>query len=84
MEQTRGVEDPSAGASPTTARSAESAPAETQAAAVVPWLLATPDDLGNRDFEAPIVGSISAEGTVKANQYRRFSASNLAERVDDS
>jgi hypothetical protein len=24
------------------------------------------------------------EGTVKANQNRRFSASNLAERVDDS
>jgi len=23
-------------------------------------------------------------GTVKANQYRRFSASNLAERADDS
>jgi len=24
------------------------------------------------------------EGTVKAKQYRRFSTSNLAERVDDS
>ena len=33
-----------------------------------------------RVFKEKITGA----GTVKANQYRRFSASNLAERVDNS
>ena len=42
------------------------------------------------DFSGETVGAEPASfaaivgGTVKANQYRRFSASNLAERVDDS
>ncbi len=32
----------------------------------------------------PMFDLHDAKGTVKANQYRRFSASNLAKRADDS
>jgi hypothetical protein len=31
-----------------------------------------------------LVATYAEEGIVKANEYRRFSASNLAERWDDS
>lgn len=71
MEQTRGVENPGADASPVNAGSDECAPAETAAAPVAPWLMASPADLGNRDFEAPIAGLVSAESYELSEAYRR-------------
>ena len=72
MEDTRNVEETGAGVSVTGATSDEGAPAEDAAPApVAPWLQATAADLGNRDFEAPITGSVSAESYELSEAYRR-------------
>lgn len=50
---------------------AAAAAAESGPARVAPWLLATAADLGNRDFEAPIAGLMSAESYELSEAYRR-------------
>jgi hypothetical protein len=49
----------------------EGAAAESGTTPVAPWLFATAADLGNRDFEAPIAGLVSAESYELSEAYRR-------------
>jgi len=71
MVQIDAIKDPDDVAAHTEAGAYEGAAAESATTPVAPWVLATAADLGNRDFEAPIAGLVSAESCELSEAYRR-------------
>jgi hypothetical protein len=71
MEQTTDT-DPIADVSSIEVRAAAGEQTENPAPGpLVPWLQATAADAGDRDFEAPIAGFVSADSFGLSEQYRR-------------
>jgi hypothetical protein len=71
MVQIDAIKDPDDVAAHTEAGAYEGAAAGSATTPAAPWVLATATDLGNRDFEAPIAGLISAESYELSEAYRR-------------
>ena len=73
MDETQSTDAADADVSPFEAASGavELAEGSTLPAVVIPWLQASMDDLGNRDFEAPIAGSTSVATYELSERYRR-------------
>jgi hypothetical protein len=71
VDQLDRIEDPGSVSASDKMGSHEEKLTESEAAPVAPWLLVTAADVGNRDFEAPIAGVISAESYELSEAYRR-------------
>lgn len=71
MDEFHGKETQGVDVSATDAAPIESVPAGVPAPApIAPWLQVTVADLGNRDFEGPIAGSVSVESYQLSEAYR--------------
>lgn len=71
MVQIDAIKDSDDVAAHAKAGSYEGAATESATTPVAPWVLATAADLGNRDFEAPLAGLVSAESYELSEAYRR-------------